>query len=212
MFELLAHPGRGGFVLVAPEDFVGVPQTGGGIVEASDEGKHASVGMLDHARLAVDEHVFAVARHDADLHPARREKIVQAAIALARKQKVEPVLGRLPARDERPRQAPPDRRGRLWRPSRRRGRGRHCRRRGSRRRSQAPRRRLRAARSENTRRCADSGTRLAAGHRERGRAPRVGTRSARLPRAYTLSSFSASASSCAAALSSGRVRAVLAAM
>ena len=104
MFELLAHPARRGFVLVAPENFVGVPQTGGGIVEAADEGKHSAVGMLDHARLAVDEHAFAVARHDADFHPAGREKVMQAAIAFARKQKVEPVFGRLPARHQRPRQ------------------------------------------------------------------------------------------------------------
>jgi len=104
MFELLAHPERGGFILVAPENFVGVPQTRGGIVEASDEGKHAAVVMLDHARLAVDIYVFAVTRHDPDSHPVRREKVVQAAIAFARKQKVEPVLGCLPARHERPRQ------------------------------------------------------------------------------------------------------------
>jgi hypothetical protein len=81
-----------------------VPQTRGGIVEAPDEGKHAAVSMLDHARLAVDKDAFAVTRHDPDFHPVRREKIVQAAIAFASKQKVEPVLGCLPARHQRPRQ------------------------------------------------------------------------------------------------------------
>ena len=91
-------------VVVAPENFVGVPEGGGRVVDAADEGIDAPVGVLDDAGLAVDEDVLVVARHHAHLHAAGGEQIVQAAIAFAREQQVDAVLGRLPGRDERARQ------------------------------------------------------------------------------------------------------------
>ncbi len=104
MLEFLAHPFGRMRVVVAPEDFVGVPEGGGRVVDAADEGIDAPVGVLDHACLAVDEDVLVVARHHPHLHAAGGEQIMQAAITLAREQKIDAVLGRLPGRDQRSRQ------------------------------------------------------------------------------------------------------------
>jgi hypothetical protein len=71
-------------VVVAPEDFVGVPEGGGRVVDASDEGVDPSIGVLDDTGLAVDEHVLVVARHHAHLHAAGGEQIMQPAIGFAR--------------------------------------------------------------------------------------------------------------------------------
>ena len=100
MLELLAHPlGRLGIV-VGPEDLVGMAQARGAVVEAADKRTLAPVRLLDHAGLAVHEHVVAVARDDAYLHPAGGEQAMQALLALAREQRVEPMLVHLPARHQ----------------------------------------------------------------------------------------------------------------
>ena len=104
MLELVAHPIRGAWVVVAPENFVGVAERRRGVVHAADEGIGPAIRVLDDAGLAVHEYVVGVARDDAHLHAAGCEKVVQAAIAFAREQQVEPVLGRLPRGDERARQ------------------------------------------------------------------------------------------------------------
>jgi hypothetical protein len=52
--------------------------------------------VFDDARLAVHEDIVSIARNNAHLHAAGCEKIVQAPVALAREQDIEPVFGRLP--------------------------------------------------------------------------------------------------------------------
>ena len=106
---------------------------------------------------------------------------MQAPIALARKQEIEAVLGRLPARDERSRQRLLPVAGGLGDLHVDRGRGRHCRRPGFRRRYRALRRRLPEATSGNSRRSGDSAKRDRAAPPERGRAPDAARRSARSP-------------------------------
>ena len=168
--------------------------------------------MLDDAGLAMHENVVGVARHDPHLHPAGCEQIVQAPIALARQQKIEPVLGRLPGRDECSRQRllpvagglgdlhvirieiavadDPDLADRLQRLA-----------------DDFEQRGAEIAGDPQIARGAceplgkNGAERLTAGGEALDR-----------PCAHTRSSFSASASSCAAALSSGRVRLVFAAI
>jgi hypothetical protein len=101
ILELLPHPGGGRRVFIAPENFISVAQSRRRIVHTAGKGIDPAVSMLDDAGLAVDKHVFRVARDDTHLHPPRGEKIVQAAIALTGEEKIEPILVRLPIGDER---------------------------------------------------------------------------------------------------------------
>ena len=160
--------------------------------------------MFDDAGLAVHEHVVGVARNHAHLHAAGCEKIVQAAVAFAGEQQIEPVLGRLPE-ETSVRASASWPRARPWRPSRRMDQDHRCRRRGFRRRLPAPRRPLRATRIGNSRRSADNVRRRAGASVSTSPSASRREEKRSITMAYTRSSFSASASSCAAALSLGRV-------
>ena len=74
--ELLPYPCHGFRAVVLPHNFIVCRQRASGFVHAPDKRRCASVGIRNHARLAVHEAVYLI-RNDANFHFAGREQVIQ---------------------------------------------------------------------------------------------------------------------------------------